>query len=79
MLSKSFAPPSALETFWRGFRRHCPRCGQGRMFSGYLSIREACDVCGLKYEPLRSDNTPPYFTLLIAGHFAVSLYLTKKT
>ena len=75
MLSKTSARPNALETFWRGFRRCCPRCGQGRMFSGYLSIREACDACGLKYEPLRSDDAPPYFTLFIVGHLVVSLYM----
>ena len=75
MLPKSFGRANAIETFWRGFRRHCPRCGQGRMFSGYLSTREACDVCGLKYEPLRSDDAPPYFTLFIVGHLVVALYM----
>ena len=75
MLSKASARPNALEIFWRGFRRLCPRCGQGRMFSGYLSVREACDACGLEYEPLRSDDAPPYFTLFIVGHLVVSLYM----
>jgi uncharacterized protein (DUF983 family) len=75
MRSKASARPNALDTFWRGFRRLCPRCGQGRMFSGYLSVREACDVCGLEYEPLRSDDAPPYFTLFIVGHLVVSLYM----
>jgi uncharacterized protein (DUF983 family) len=67
--------PSTLETFWRGFRRLCPRCGQGHMFAGYLSVRTACEVCGLEFEPLRSDDAPPYFTLFIVGHLVVSLYL----
>jgi uncharacterized protein (DUF983 family) len=44
------------------------------MFSGYLSIREACEFCNLKYEPLRSDDAPPYFTLFIVGHVVVGLY-----
>lgn len=65
----------ALETFWRGMRRLCPRCGQGHMFSGYLSVREACDACQMPFEPLRSDDAPPYFTLLIVGHVVVGLYL----
>ena len=25
----------------------CPRCGKGRLFSGLLAIRPACEVCGL--------------------------------
>ncbi len=66
---------SALETVWRGFRRLCPRCGEGRMFAGYLSVREACAVCKMAFEPLRSDDAPPYFTLFIVGHLVVSLYL----
>lgn len=65
----------ALETFWRGFRRSCPRCGEGRMFAGYLSVREACEACGMAFEPLRSDDAPPYFTLFIVGHVVISLYL----
>ena len=66
---------SALETFWRGFRRSCPRCGLGRMFAGYLTVREACEACGMAFGPLRSDDAPPYFTLFIVGHVVISLYL----
>lgn len=66
---------SALETIWRGFRRLCPRCGEGRMFAGYLSVREACDICKMAFEPLRSDDAPPYFTLVVVGHLVISLYL----
>lgn len=45
------------------------------MFSGYLSVQEACASCGMEFEPLRSDDAPPYFTLFIVGHVMVSLYL----
>jgi uncharacterized protein (DUF983 family) len=45
------------------------------MFSGYLSVREACEACKMPFEPLRSDDAPPYFTLFIVGHLVISLYL----
>ena len=45
------------------------------MFSGYLSVREACEACKMAFEPLRSDDAPPYFTLFIVGHLVISLYL----
>lgn len=45
------------------------------MFAGYLSVREACEVCKMAFEPLRSDDAPPYFTLFIVGHLVISLYL----
>jgi uncharacterized protein (DUF983 family) len=75
MIASSNHSISALATFWRGFRRLCPRCGEGRMFAGYLSVREACEVCKMEFEPLRSDDAPPYFTLFIVGHLVISLYL----
>jgi uncharacterized protein (DUF983 family) len=75
MIVTSTPRASALTVFWRGFRRLCPRCGEGRMFSGYLTVREACDACQLPFEPLRSDDAPPYFTLFIVGHLVISLYL----
>ena len=45
------------------------------MFSGYLSVRETCEACQMAFEPLRSDDAPPYFTLFIVGHLVISLYL----
>ena len=75
MIAYSKPRVSAIETIWRGFRRLCPRCGQGRMFAGYLSVREACEACGLEFEPLRSDDAPPYFTLFIVGHIVIGLYM----
>jgi len=45
------------------------------MFAGYLSVREACENCAMPFEPLRSDDAPPYFTLFIVGHLVISLYL----
>ena len=75
MITTSAPNASALAIFWRGFRRLCPRCGQGRMFSGYLSVRETCEACQMAFEPLRSDDAPPYFTLFIVGHLVISLYL----
>jgi uncharacterized protein (DUF983 family) len=56
----------------RGFRRLCPRCGEGRMFSGYLSVPEACTACGLAFEPLRADDAPAYLTIFIVGHLVVA-------
>ena len=75
MIATTNQSVSALETFWRGFRRLCPRCGKGHMFAGYLSVREACEVCQMPFEPLRSDDAPPYFTLFIVGHVVIGLYM----
>lgn len=58
--------------FFRGCRRKCPRCGQGSMFRGYLTITDKCTSCDLPFEPLRADDAPAYFTIFIVGHIVVS-------
>ena len=39
--------PSAFTALWRGLTRRCPWCGQGRLFSGWFRMAEACPRCGL--------------------------------
>jgi uncharacterized protein (DUF983 family) len=63
----------------RGFRRTCPRCGEGRMFAGYLSIRESCPVCNLAFDPIRADDAPAYFTIFIVGHIVVTGLFAMET
>jgi uncharacterized protein (DUF983 family) len=40
-------------TFWRsvgrGLRLRCPRCGEGKLFSGYFSMPDACPSCALDF------------------------------
>ena len=28
----------------------CPACGIGRLFAGWLRLREACDACGVRFD-----------------------------
>jgi uncharacterized protein (DUF983 family) len=35
-----------LRMVLRGFRRRCPRCGRGKAFASYFTLRERCPVCG---------------------------------
>jgi uncharacterized protein (DUF983 family) len=66
---------SWLGSIKRGFGRCCPRCGSSGMFSGYLSVSAKCRRCGLDFDTIRSDDIPPYFTVLIVGHLVVPLLL----
>jgi uncharacterized protein (DUF983 family) len=45
----------------------CPRCGQGRLFNGYLNIATGCSVCGLDYASFDAGDGPAVFVILIAG------------
>ncbi|MFC7048990.1 DUF983 domain-containing protein [Emcibacter nanhaiensis] len=53
----------------------CPRCGEGRLFTGYLTLPERCPNCGLDYSPFDSADGPAVFIILILGFFIVALAL----
>lgn len=60
----------------RGWRRKCPRCGNGPVLKGYLQMRESCTVCRQDFRPARADDGPAYLTILIVGHLmAPSLHI----
>lgn len=67
-----------LDAMRRGMCRCCPRCGAAGMFSGYLSVTASCKRCGLDFEAIRSDDIPPYFTIVIVGHLMVPLLLLTE-
>lgn len=52
----------------RGFARRCPRCGEGRLFEGYLKVRRQCPSCGEELFHHRADDGPAYLTILLVGH-----------
>ncbi len=51
----------------------CPRCGRGRLFSGFLTVAERCDVCGLELARCDSGDGPAVFLIFILGALAVPL------
>jgi len=71
--------PNRSNPLLRGWRRLCPRCGEGHLFVGYLTIAERCLSCDLEFEPLRADDAPAYFTIVIVGHVVVSGLLALET
>jgi uncharacterized protein (DUF983 family) len=40
----------ALPVLLRGLRKRCPRCGRGRLFSGWFTSHDQCSECSLVYE-----------------------------
>lgn len=53
---------------FRGLRRRCPKCGQGRVFSGYLTLRDDCSDCGESLTGIRTDDAAPWATIMVVGH-----------
>jgi uncharacterized protein (DUF983 family) len=54
-----------------GLMGRCPRCGKGKLLTGFLTIRPQCDKCGLSYSFANSDDGPAVFVILIAGFIVV--------
>ena len=59
--SASYAP---LPPFQTGIRGRCPRCGKGHMFKGFLTLRPACEVCGLDYSFADPADGPAFFVMM---------------
>lgn len=64
-MANRFYPP--VSPYSAGLRAKCPRCGEGRLFSGFLTIADRCDNCGLDYHFADSGDGPAVFLILILG------------
>ena len=58
-----------------GLACRCPRCGQGRLYGGFLTVAETCDVCGLDLRKADSGDGPAVFIIFILGVLVVPLAL----
>ncbi len=56
----------------------CPRCGRGKLFQGFLSLRSCCDVCGLDYSFADSGDGPAVFIMFLAGFIVVFAALVTE-
>ena len=56
----------------RGAALTCPACGRGRLFGAYLKVADTCAACGQELHHHRTDDAPPYFTIVIVGHIVVA-------
>lgn len=52
-----------LEPVKTGVRGRCPRCGKGRLFDGFLKLRDECESCGLSYAFADPADGPAFFVI----------------
>lgn len=65
-------PPSLFKA---GLGCRCPRCGKGRLYSGFLKVAESCGRCGLDLRDHDSGDGPQVFVIFILGFIVVGLAL----
>lgn len=71
----SETPAGSVSPFVAGLRCRCPRCGEGRLFEGFLKPRPACEKCGLDFAFADSGDGPAVFIMFIAGFLVVGAAL----
>ena len=72
---RRYPPISAVTT---GLAGRCPRCGDGRLFSGFLTVAPKCEVCGLDFSFADSGDGPAVFVTLIAGFLVLGAALAVE-
>lgn len=71
-MTEAHKTPSSLEV---GLRGCCPRCGEGKLFGGFIDLAPKCGKCGLDYSFADSGDGPAVFIIMIAGFLIVALVL----
>ena len=65
-------PDSSLRiAIKRGLCSRCPRCGEGRLFNGFLQLAPRCERCGLDYSFADSADGPAFFVMFLSGFIVV--------
>lgn len=62
----------------KGLLCRCPRCGKGKLFSGFLTLRPKCEACGLDYNFADAGDGPAVFVILIGGGVVVAAALATE-
>ncbi len=72
-----YPPLSPTQT---GLRGRCPRCGQGKLFDGFLTTAKKCERCGLDFEFIDSGDGPAVFIIMIVGFLvAAGVFAVEMT
>ncbi|MDK9697059.1 MAG: DUF983 domain-containing protein [Siculibacillus sp.] len=69
------APPSLLRN---AVLCRCPRCGEGRLFRGFLTPVPCCEACDLDTRFVDSGDGPAVFVMLAVGFVVVAAALVTE-
>jgi uncharacterized protein (DUF983 family) len=69
------SPGSPTSPIMAGIKGRCPRCGQGRLFRGFLTFEPSCSSCGLDFSFIDTADGPAVFVMFIVGIAVVGLAL----
>jgi len=67
-VATAYAPVSPVRA---ALSCRCPRCGEGKIFAGLLTVRATCPACGLDLSAEDAGDGPAVFLILFLGAVAV--------
>jgi uncharacterized protein (DUF983 family) len=67
----AFNAPSSL---YAGLRCRCPRCGEGKLYGGFLKVAKSCDRCGLDYGFADPADGPAFFVMTGVGILVIAVW-----
>jgi uncharacterized protein (DUF983 family) len=68
-------PATLSQTILRGLACRCPRCGRGKLFAGFLNLKQRCEACELDYAFIDTGDGPAIFIMMLAGAIVVAAAL----
>lgn len=69
---------SAVSPLVAGLTCRCPRCGKGKLYEGFLTLKPSCDRCGLDFTFIDSGDGPAVFVIMFAGFLVVGAALVVE-
>jgi uncharacterized protein (DUF983 family) len=69
--TSAMTQPSSLRA---GLTCRCPRCGEGKLFSGFLTVAKRCDRCGLDLSFADPADGPAFFVMSGVGIAVIAVW-----
>lgn len=67
----AFQAPSSLRS---GLLCRCPRCGEGKLYAGFLKLAKRCDRCELDYGFADPADGPAFFVMTGVGILVIAIW-----
>ena len=67
----AFNAPSSLHS---GLLCRCPRCGEGKLYAGFLKLAKRCDRCDLDYGFADPADGPAFFVMTGVGILVIAIW-----
>lgn len=73
---KNYRIKGIFTLIYRGLRKRCPRCGQGRLYRRWYRLNESCEVCELRLLKDAIDILAFMYlsTVIFTGFFIVGMF-----